>query len=203
MNLINSEINATNFNNLFQKFHDLAVHENKQTEHKHFSVERMGKHKDIDIKINIKLYIIYKYIDENFSISTKIMIIPEGITLRKNIRYDYEHQIVDTTLCIYDRDYSDYINRIINVINDYRVCNICRIIFKDQKDMTCLNCMYDSIFSPKDIKCAICIDDLQIEDQSFSLTCGHIYHTKCILETFIQTKKRNCPICKEIDKHNI
>ena len=41
-------------------------------------------------------------------------------------------------------------------------------------------------------ECPICLDKLF--DNEANLPCGHIYHSKCILDWF--DKKMSCPVCK-------
>ena len=41
--------------------------------------------------------------------------------------------------------------------------------------------------------CSICLD--QIDDKTTELTCGHVYHTKCI-EKWLD-ENNTCPYCRE------
>ena len=43
--------------------------------------------------------------------------------------------------------------------------------------------------------CLICMESLQIGEQTFKLICGHYYHNKCITQ-WLQTKS-SCPHCRQ------
>lgn len=46
--------------------------------------------------------------------------------------------------------------------------------------------------------CVVCLEIIDIND-SFQLSCGHIFHKTC----FVQWKQKTCPVCRQIDKNNI
>ncbi|KAG4302246.1 hypothetical protein PCK1_001518 [Pneumocystis canis] len=46
-----------------------------------------------------------------------------------------------------------------------------------------------------DDSCAICLDTFEGEDEVRVLTCGHIYHSSCIVPWFT-TRRAMCPLCK-------
>jgi hypothetical protein len=49
-----------------------------------------------------------------------------------------------------------------------------------------------------DDKCPICLEYLEIHDkQKFKLTCGHEYHTECIIQSL--RKNNECPYCRDTD----
>jgi hypothetical protein len=46
--------------------------------------------------------------------------------------------------------------------------------------------------------CPICLEELEIENkQKFKLTCGHEYHTECIIQSL--RKNNECPYCRDTD----
>lgn len=45
------------------------------------------------------------------------------------------------------------------------------------------------------LTCAICIEDMQDNDWVRGLSCGHIFHAKCI-EPWLLSKSSCCPLCK-------
>ena len=57
-------------------------------------------------------------------------------------------------------------------------------------------------------KCIICYEDINIENL-VSLTCGHLFHTTCVI-TLVRKRLRKCPLCrkritwnvKQLIKHN-
>ena len=49
-----------------------------------------------------------------------------------------------------------------------------------------------------DVICPICLEELEIQDkQKFKLTCGHEYHTECIIQSL--RKNNECPYCRDTD----
>lgn len=56
-----------------------------------------------------------------------------------------------------------------------------------------------STYFPEDTSfgdtCAICLDMFQDEDEIRVLTCGHVYHSSCIVPWFT-TRRAMCPLCK-------
>jgi E3 ubiquitin-protein ligase RNF115/126 len=42
--------------------------------------------------------------------------------------------------------------------------------------------------------CAICISDIVKNEETILLPCGHMYHSKCIVEWLNQNNK--CPVCR-------
>jgi hypothetical protein len=46
--------------------------------------------------------------------------------------------------------------------------------------------------------CPICLEELETENkQKFKLTCGHEYHTECIIQSL--RKNNECPYCRDTD----
>ena len=46
--------------------------------------------------------------------------------------------------------------------------------------------------------CSICLENIDI-DQNYKLSCGHHFHTKCIIEWF-RNDKKICPLCRDSPK---
>lgn len=44
--------------------------------------------------------------------------------------------------------------------------------------------------------CVICHENIENENDKYSLDCGHIYHCKCIM-TWFRTGHNNCPMCND------
>jgi Ring finger domain len=49
-------------------------------------------------------------------------------------------------------------------------------------------------FQDQNDLCSICLE--QLESNSKVLSCGHVYHDKCILDWIIESKSTNCPTCR-------
>ena len=45
--------------------------------------------------------------------------------------------------------------------------------------------------------CAICLSNIEDNDESYTLNCNHSFHTKCIIEWFRISSKGNCPCCMD------
>ncbi|KAG5518940.1 hypothetical protein PMAC_002471 [Pneumocystis sp. 'macacae'] len=60
------------------------------------------------------------------------------------------------------------------------------------KEISSVNSSNDSSY---DDTCAICLDVFEGEDEVRVLTCGHIYHSSCIVPWFT-TRRAMCPLCK-------
>ena len=43
--------------------------------------------------------------------------------------------------------------------------------------------------------CCICLDNLAKGDLALALSCGHVFHEKCIHEWL--GRKESCPLCKQ------
>ena len=196
-NIIDTKINIDNLYDLL-----LFFIENGTNSRKHV-FERVGKYKDLDIKLTLRMGISVSEIT-NFVVD--IWVISDFCMLRKN-KYLYDNDNKKTIslnqeeMCNKD-SVKNFCLDIINTINDFKMCMYCKNIVNDRNMIDkCLDCKYDSIFVVTDTNCAICHNNLKSNEQTYTLTCGHCYHTQCISQSFLHTKKRECPLCKQYDKN--
>jgi hypothetical protein len=47
----------------------------------------------------------------------------------------------------------------------------------------------------KNIKCAICIEEMITDEEYFDIKCKHIFHKEC-LETYLKNYNHICPVCR-------
>jgi hypothetical protein len=203
------------------KLLDLLVdlHENHDSSQRPSTLHnllRVCKCADMDVKVSLKLnYTIETdLIHHTYLVSIKLYATTECISLRKTFTWSEHENICSRKIFLQEytskkirEEYEDIAKDIIQKFMYFRVCIMCRTLFKDARIATaeeedCLNnpscpsCLFDSVFFNKDSCCVICKDNIDVHEQSFTLNCGHIYHTGCILESFIKTNKRECPICR-------
>jgi hypothetical protein len=57
-----------------------------------------------------------------------------------------------------------------------------------------INCYDELNINKSDCDCSICTNKLHDDDQIIKLSCGHCFHTFCIIEWLYITK--NCPLCR-------
>lgn len=181
---------------------------------KKFVVERYCKCDGLDIKLVIKMEGNYQFkSDDECTVSFQITLSTDCTSLRRSNYFWSDKETFTITRCIESQEtmtfhFENIVNEIMEKIDYFKICKYCRILYQEQKeedpkDSVCLHCRFDSIFYVKDINCVICNETLLPEDQSFTLTCGHTYHSNCILLHFIKTSKRECPLCREPDSHQI
>ena len=204
MNVVNSNVNSNvnilnteiNYNNLYE----LLLFIINRNDSKKYTFERIGKINNLNIKLTLKLTI---HVCEKRSLSVDISVLTESCMLRKNrYLYDEDNKKILKLETITEKSIDTFCHNIIYTINNFQMCEYCKNIINDKHKMNkCLDCRYDSIFDVIDINCAICRNDLQKNEQSYTLTCGHSFHTKCISNSFFHTKKRECPLCKQHEKN--
>lgn len=215
MNLINAELSHEKMMELFHTFHFLHFKHKNEFERIHL-VERVCKCHNMDVKINLKMYITYSGDDlGNFAVSVKISASSPSINLRKSKNYfgdeesftivkEFQNNMNPDQL---GNRYSELINQILDSYKVFKVCKFCRILYRDPRididsDYPCMNCLFDQVFYIRDLICAVCSETICRDDMNFTLTCGHTFHTNCILKSFVQMKKRECPLCRELDQHD-
>lgn len=215
MNLINAELSHEKMMDLFRSLHFMYFNYKEDFDRTHL-VERICKCHNMDVKILLKMYITYSGDDSgNFAVSVKISASSTSINLRKTKNYFGDEETF-TIVKEFQKNmnpdqlghaYSVLITQIINSYKVFKVCKYCRILYRDPRidvepDHACMNCLFDQVFYIRDLTCAVCSESIHKDDMNFTLTCGHTYHTSCILKSFIQMKKRECPLCRELDYHD-
>ena len=46
--------------------------------------------------------------------------------------------------------------------------------------------------------CSICLDTISENQDTYSLSCDHLFHTKCIMDWFrSRSSSGNCPLCND------
>lgn len=204
---------------LLVDLHERNVHEVRfpQT----YTLYRTTRCPNLDIKLQLKLILNYdlQMNDEagepaRFLLSTKWSLSTDCINLRRNRNIfstgDVEF-ILFSTEVIRDAThddlramYSTIVQYLIDRLDDFKLCIECRGLYLDRRhralhEMQCIQCLFDRTFILVDLTCAICKEPVHANEQTYSLTCGHAFHSHCILLHFIKNKKRDCPLCREVD----
>ena len=216
MNLINADISHEKMLDLFRTIHNLHFKHKTEFDRTHL-VERICKCHNLDVKIYLRMYITYSG-DEmgNFAISVKVSAGTNCVNLRKYKTYfgddesftilkEFQAKMSESEIT---EEYKNLIKKIIESYNVFKVCRYCRLLYRDPRvdiepDYPCMNCLFDQVFHIRELNCVVCSEMIQKDEMNFTLTCGHTYHTNCIMKTFVQMRKRECPLCREIDCHDI
>jgi hypothetical protein len=180
---------------------------------KKFSTERYLKCDGLDVKLILKMDGNYEFKDNNCVVTFQMLLSTDCISLRRSNYFwsDKESFSVYRTISPdedIDSHLEDIVDELMEKINNFKICKYCRILYQqkreeEHKDSVCIHCMFDSIFYTKGVDCVICRCAIFPNEQSFTLTCGHNYHSECVLLHFIKTAKRECPLCRENDSHQI
>jgi hypothetical protein len=221
MQLIHAEIVPELLRDLLLDFHDLCSYQTVFPQSTVF--QRTCKVPEIDVRLVLKLALIYTLHEatddsmagagtEMFSITAKWSLTTDCINLRYNRGFfgDSEHILLNTEI---PRDlpaedltrvYSVFADMMIQRLDEFKLCVECRNMYMDKRhrdicQMYCTLCMFDRMFYTEDLICVICKDTVHKEEQSYTLSCAHSYHSSCILTNFIKTKRRECPLCRELD----
>lgn len=217
MNLIHADLSKEHLFELLREFH-LITFSNNERINNSFVVQRICKCHDLDIKFFLKMYITQSVDTETgaLTVGVKVSLSTEAITLRKGRNFfdDYQYFLVSKDFEPYsDAErmlelYKELVDDIINNLNVFKVCKHCRLLYKDPRISTdpnhpCIHCLFDKVFHIRDCRCMVCNEDIIPGETSFTLTCGHTFHTECILLSFIKTKVRTCPLCRENDCHEL
>ena len=178
-----------------------------------YQLERYCKCIDLDVKFILKTTIELLFDPQNnLMVTINCCLSTDCVSLRRSNYYwnDRESVVIyknikpeeDRTGAFYE-----CIDEFIMKMNHFRICSICRLLYKDNRidgsESTCVHCRYDALFHVKDTLCVICDEQINSQEQSFTLTCAHTYHSSCILLSFIKTAKRECPLCRETDSHQL
>ena len=188
---------------------------------KFFTLSRPFKCINLDIKLFLKFYIGYEYIpvsntypDQKISFSIKVSVSTESMSLRRVRTYfmDTEHITISQQIPsgLKTNEEINYVHEnILDELNtkldNFCICKECRSLYiktyKDSEIDICTTCIFDRMFHIQDLVCVICNDHHKPKEQIFTLSCCHTYHSECIMTHFLKTKKRECPLCRELDNH--
>jgi len=216
MRLIHTEFVQEHLEALLLEFHDSALYESKFPYA--VNMQRMCKCMEIDVKLLIKLTLTLKPEEfgeagaENFQIYSRWTISTDCLNLRRNRHFFSEAEHLADELIVPQRIdgeekvrvYRAFAEHLIQRIHEFKFCLECRNLFVDKRDLSldrmyCFQCMFDRIFFIQELQCVICKDIVQRDEQSHTLTCGHSFHSSCIMAHFVHSKKRECPLCREMD----
>ena len=214
MDLIATDLSRERLYEFLVELHDISFQQKELVNYSH-KVQRICKCLNFDIKLTLRLYITYVIDSEdNFKITIKTTLSSDSITLRraKTFFNDYEYFLLAKelpgTFTSEDKEkmYKELVDEIIIHLNHFKVCKHCRVLYKDPRiniapNHACTNCQFDQVFQLRDTKCMVCNEQILPEDLTFTLTCAHTFHTNCIMLGFIHMKKRECPLCREVDQH--
>lgn len=218
MQLIHAEIVPEFLRDLLLDFHDACALQMVFPQSAVF--QRTCKVPEIDVKMVLKLTLIYSLQEpgeeagarETYFICAKWSLTTDCMNLRRNRGFfgDTEHITLNTEipreLPMEDlvQIYTVFANMMIQRLDEFKLCVECRSMYMDKRpreihQMYCSHCMFDRIFYTDDLICVICKDNVHKDEQSYTLSCAHAYHSSCILMNFIKIKRRECPLCREID----
>jgi|688.fasta_scaffold237256_2 hypothetical protein len=214
MDLIASDLSREKLYDFLNELHDISFEHKDYVNYSH-KVQRICKCANFDIKLTIRMYITHVIDPENnFKVTVKTTLSGDSVTLRKAKTFfnDYESFILSKesigpiTPEDKERIYTELVDEIIHHLNTFKVCKQCRVLYKDPRiknnpNHPCINCQFDQIFQLRDAQCMVCNEVILPDDLTFTLTCAHTFHTPCIMMGFIHMKKRECPLCREVDQH--
>lgn len=174
------------------------------------NLSRTMKCTELDVKLLLKMTFTFenKTNDDNVFIATVKLVLSTACTsLRKVNHYWNDNEIITIRMEITTEHFGYLADKIIDHLNHFKICKICRILYKDSRNTNptsiCKHCYFDRIFHVQDSACAICQEVIEPGAQTFALTCAHVYHSECILTQFIKNDNRTCPLCRENDNHEI
>jgi hypothetical protein len=216
MHLISTELVPEHLLTLLMEFHDAAMCESKFPYA--MTVQRTCKCVEIDVKLLMKLTLTMKPDDfaeageERYHFFARWTLSTDCLNLRRNRHFFSDAEYITLEMMVPQpldpadkiQLYDQFATQMIQRVDEFKVCMECRNLFLDKRvkpidDMYCFQCMFDRMFFVQDLQCVICKDTVQRDEQSFTLTCGHTFHSGCIMTNFIVTKKRECPLCREVD----
>lgn len=209
MKIANVEINRENWIDLLRELYDYQGTATKSF----FQLDRYCKCADLDVKFILKTHIEFNLdTQQTFKITINSSLTTDCVSLRRSnyfwsdkesVTVSGEAKSTDDVIELIEKCVDDHIEK----LDHFRMCTVCRLLYKDARthltESICIHCKYDSLFFVRDNVCVICKETIQKEDQSFALTCAHTYHSDCILTHFIKSNKRDCPLCRESDNHQL
>ena len=210
MKITNTQILRSKWVDFFKDIYHLQGQTSKKV-----STERYCRCDHMNVKLILKLTTNFDFREEpkDCLISTVISLSTDCISLRKSNYFWSDKESFTINYIVYpeeslDGQFEKMVDDLLLKIDQFKICCYCRILYQEDREeeltqSTCINCRFDSIFFVKDTQCVICHDDLKPFEQSFTLTCGHTFHSPCILQSFIKSAKRECPLCRESDVHQM
>lgn len=218
MKLIETDIDLPSLKDLLVECHNFNIEPN-QVPQTH-NLTKISRCVNMDVKVQLKLILNYDPIDYEegghstpyFQITFKWAVNVDCINLRHNRSFFGDTEFATFTTEIpreLEREemhtiYTNVARHLIERLEEFKVCCECRTLYTDKRvveasEMRCMQCYFDRIFFLKDSSCVICKDVFQPGEQTFTLSCGHSFHSSCILRYFITNKKRECPLCREVE----
>jgi hypothetical protein len=189
------------------------IHSQSQVVNATTNLSRCMKCVELDVKLLLKMSLSFepKATDNNeeniFIATVKLTLSTSCTSLRKVNHFWNDNEMITIRLEMTCKHFDYLADKIIEHLNHFKICKICRILYKDPRDISptsiCKYCYFDRIFLVQEASCAICQEAILPGVQTFTLTCSHIYHSECILTQFIKSDNRNCPLCREQDHHEI
>jgi len=179
------------------------------------------KHKLIELNyqvedINTILYSFYNYFDIPITLreieNVQIQTISNIIFINNNDYYNYNDDDDMPPLENTD-DYHDnilnmpYMPNLLNIILGYQPNpfnqvlveppnNIFNNVIITTDEQSLNNIPILKISNDMDIKCMICIEEMNENEEYFNIECKHIFHKEC-LETYLRNYNHICPICRK------
>lgn len=182
---------------------------------KKVSTERYCKCEGLNVKLVFKMDANFDFREEQKDciISIHISLSTDCTSLRKSNYFwsDKESFIVSHAIHSdqeLDPQLEKLVDELLLKVDWFKICRSCRILYQENREeesnqSICVHCRFDSIFFVADTQCVICNEELKPFEQSFTLTCGHTFHSPCVLQCFIKSMKRECPLCRESDSHQM
>ena len=209
--MFNGTIKREYLMKVFTECHNMFVRNNIDYT---FNIHRIDRSSELDYKFFTRCILLFDKTDIGIVLKFNYSIYSDSITLRSkkylNIQPELVLHMTYNLINSYIEEekypvenvdiYNKIIDRMIEFIKKIKVCVVCRCLHKNSDDY-CIGCIFDKAFSNINHQCVICQDEDK-DEIIFNLTCGHGFHSKCILQHFITTKNRICPICREIDIYN-
>jgi hypothetical protein len=208
MNIANVELNRSQLVSLLREFMEYHKSGSKTSL---FSVQRYFKCAGLDVKLLLKMDVTFEATNEGNCIVVYFKITTDCVSLRRSNFFWVDKESVMVSYVLKDSEelepqLENVSDELIQRLKYFKICSICRILYSDIREspsQCCVNCLYDSVFHVNDSHCVICNESIQQEDQTFALTCAHLYHSSCILLHFIKNGRRECPLCRELDTHQM
>jgi hypothetical protein len=208
MKLTHTVINKECLLDLLSEVYD--IHSHASAVNLTTNLSRVLKCIELDVKLLLKMSIQYEHKenDEHIFIATvKLILSTQSTCLRKTNHFWNDNEMITIRLEMTTEHFEYLADKIIEQLDHFRICKVCRILFKDSRSnhatAICKYCCFDRIFQFEDASCAICQEVMEPGVQTFALTCAHVFHSDCILTQFIKNGNRFCPLCRETDDHQL